>query len=72
MPGALGGEGWPELTVVGDQNMLGRAVENLLGNAIFYSGDGGRIEVKLSVMSGSVARISVSDNGPGGPEDALF
>ena len=66
----VGGEGWPELTVVGDENMLRSAVENLLRNAIFYSGDGGRIEVKLT-LTGGVARISVSDNGPGVPEDAL-
>jgi two-component system sensor histidine kinase CpxA len=60
----------PELTMVGEENMLRSAFENVLRNAIFYSGDRGRVKVSVAV-EGGVARISVRDNGPGAPETAL-
>jgi two-component system sensor histidine kinase CpxA len=63
-------ENTPELTISGEENMLRSAFENLLRNAIFYSGESGRVEVSVAVANG-VATISVSDNGPGVPEDAL-
>jgi len=63
-------ENGPELTMVGEENMLRSAFENVLRNAIFYSGDQGRVQVSVSVQSG-IARISVRDNGPGAPEAAL-
>jgi two-component system sensor histidine kinase CpxA len=63
-------ENCPELTIVGEENMLRSAFENVLRNAIFYSGDKGRVELSVTVEN-SVAKISVRDNGPGAPEDAL-
>jgi two-component system sensor histidine kinase CpxA len=66
----VGGEGWPQLTVMGDENMLRSAFENVLRNAIFYSGDGGRIAVNVG-LAGGMARITVGDNGPGVPEESL-
>jgi two-component system sensor histidine kinase CpxA len=60
----------PDLTVSGEENMLRSAFENLLRNAIFYSGERGRVEVSVARSNG-VATISVRDNGPGVPEDAL-
>jgi two-component system sensor histidine kinase CpxA len=60
----------PDLTVSGEENMLRSAFENLLRNAIFYSGESGRVEVSVAHASG-LATISVRDNGPGVPEDAL-
>jgi signal transduction histidine kinase len=63
-------EGWPEVKMNGQENMLRSAVENVLRNAIFYSGDNGRVELAVSVENG-VARIAVRDNGPGVPEEAL-
>jgi signal transduction histidine kinase len=61
---------WPETTVTGDESMLRSAVENVLRNAIFYSGPEGRIAVSAAVREGT-AKISVRDNGPGVPEEAL-
>jgi two-component system sensor histidine kinase CpxA len=63
-------ENWPELTVTGEENMLRSTFENVLRNAIFYSGDNGRVELSVSLIHGRV-RISVRDNGPGVPEAAL-
>jgi two-component system sensor histidine kinase CpxA len=60
----------PEVTVMGEENMLRSAIENVLRNAIFYSGADGRVEVSIAKENG-VARIAVRDNGPGVPESAL-
>jgi two-component system sensor histidine kinase CpxA len=64
----------PEVTVMGEENLLRSAIENVLRNAIFYSGvqSGveGRVELALQVEQG-MARVSVRDNGPGVPEAAL-
>jgi signal transduction histidine kinase len=59
-----------EVKVNGDVGWLRSAVENVVRNAIFYSGKNGKIEVKLNKTSDS-AIISVRDNGPGVPESAL-
>lgn len=61
---------WPEVTLIGEENMLRSAIENVLRNAIFYSGVSGRVELSVALESGS-ARIYVRDNGPGVPETAL-
>lgn len=58
------------IKVNGDAGLLRSAVENIVRNAIFYSGEGGQIEVKLEKSDGT-AVISVRDNGPGVPENAL-
>jgi two-component system sensor histidine kinase CpxA len=60
----------PDPHVVGDANMLRSTVENLLRNAIFYAGEKGTVTVTLAA-TGVTATISVQDNGPGVPEDAL-
>jgi two-component system sensor histidine kinase CpxA len=54
----------------GEENMLRSAVENVLRNAIFYSGANGRVELSVKVHN-AVATISVRDNGPGVPASAL-
>jgi two-component system sensor histidine kinase CpxA len=59
-----------DVQVDGDAGMLRSAVENMVRNAIFYSGHGGRVEVRLS-QEGGAALIAVRDNGPGVPENAL-
>ena len=76
--GVVYDENWPEVMVVGDENMLRSAFENVLRNAIFYSGiDGagdanaeGSVELSV-VLADAVARIAVRDNGPGVPQAAL-
>jgi signal transduction histidine kinase len=54
----------------GDPGLLRSALENIVRNAIFYSGEGGQIRVDLQRENGRVV-LSVRDNGPGVPEDAL-
>ena len=54
----------------GDADLLRSAVENVVRNAIFYSGAGGQIEVRLRRENGT-AMLTVRDNGPGVPEDAI-
>ena len=61
---------WPEITLIGEENMLRSAFENVLRNAIFYSGVDGRVGLGVALEDG-LAKISVRDNGPGVPEAAL-
>jgi signal transduction histidine kinase len=54
--------------VTGDPRRLGRAVGHLLDNAIAATPKGGRILIELTrqqAKGGDVARIVISDNGPG-------
>jgi len=43
-------------------------LRNLVDNALRYSGDGARIEVRLA-RTGSGCTLSVADNGPGVPPE---
>ena len=65
-------EGFPE--VICDQDKLEQILDNLLGNAIKYSPDGG--EVKLALFDeGEFVRFDISDHGLGVPErhrDRIF
>ncbi len=63
-------EGSGDVKVNGDAALLRSAIENVVRNAIFYSGQEGRIEVRLD-KSGDSAVVTVRDNGPGVPENAL-
>lgn len=56
------------VTVRGDRARLGQVLANLLGNAVKYTPEGGRISVNVDSADG-VARISVGDSGPGIPPD---
>ena len=59
-----------EVKMNGDASLLRSAFENVVRNAVFYSGQGGKIAVSLEKTDGA-AVISVRDNGPGVPENAL-
>jgi len=56
--------------VMGDADLLARALVNLVDNAIKYTGPGDRIEVRAREVSGGVA-LEVADTGPGIPEHDL-
>ncbi len=60
----------PGVRVNGDPGMLRSAIENVVRNAIFYSGQGGEIEVRLAAGDTSTS-VTVRDNGPGVPEEKL-
>jgi len=54
----------------GDYELLRRAVENIVRNAIYYTTAESMVTVTLESTAGA-ARISVRDRGPGVPDDAL-
>jgi signal transduction histidine kinase len=58
------------LTVKGDPELLRRAAENVIRNALRYSPPQSSVDVKLT-PKGALARIQVRDYGPGVPEEAL-
>lgn len=58
------------LQLLGDRELLRRAVENVVRNAIRYAPEGSDIEVNLTCKN-ACAIISVRDFGPGVPEESL-
>lgn len=70
----LGFEHEADVDVLGQPDLLGEMIGNLIDNAIRYSGDRAVITVRVS-RDGEHARLDVIDNGPGIPEaerDAVF
>jgi len=57
-------------TVQGDSELLRRAVENVVRNAIRYSPQEGAVEISVARGDGE-ARIDIRDQGPGVPEESL-
>src|ERR1022692_214015 len=62
--------GGEAVTIAGDPELLRRAVENVLRNAIRYEPRDSSVEVNLR-HGGSAAVVEIRDHGPGVPEDAL-
>jgi two-component system, OmpR family, sensor histidine kinase CpxA len=63
-----------ELEIVGRRELIYRAVENVVRNAIRFTDEGTAVEIRTaSVQEGSrtVASIQVSDHGPGIPEKEI-
>lgn len=58
------------LTVLADPSLLGRALGNLVRNAAIHAGPTARLEIEANASADSVS-ISVTDNGPGVPENEL-
>jgi two-component system sensor histidine kinase CpxA len=54
----------------GDRELLRRAIENVLQNAIRYTPVGATVDVTLGVTQ-DMARLTIRDFGPGVPDDAL-
>jgi signal transduction histidine kinase len=59
------------VVVAGDRALLGRAIANLLRNAVFYSGPGAAIEIRCELAPAGRVRVTILDHGPGVPEPAL-
>jgi PAS domain S-box-containing protein len=57
-----------DLTVTADRERLGLVIDHLLENALKFGGRGGKITVRIARTDGH-ASLSVSDQGPGIPED---
>ena len=60
--------------VLGSPELLGRAVENVIRNAIAYTAEGTAVEIRLfeeNRLGSSFAVLQVRDHGPGVPEAAL-
>jgi two-component system, OmpR family, sensor kinase len=56
--------------VFGSASLLERALDNLIGNAIKFSAEGGEVEVLVRVADGYTG-VSIRDRGPGVPEAEL-
>jgi len=60
------------IQVTGDPGLLRSAIENVVRNAIFYSGEGGKVEVTVTAPDNRrSASVVVRDNGPGVPQDKM-
>jgi signal transduction histidine kinase len=58
------------VSILGNAELLRRAFENIVKNAIRYTPEGFSVDVNLSVQSGKV-RVEIRDYGPGVPEEHL-
>ena len=56
--------------ILGDPELVRRAIENVIRNAVRYSPDGSNIDVRV-FRSGDCARVTVRDYGPGVPDHVL-
>lgn len=59
-----------ELEAFAEPDLLARALANLVRNALRYAGDAGPIIISAELVEQEII-VSVSDSGPGVPEDAL-
>jgi len=60
----------PDISVKAEPDLLCRALSNLLRNAVKYAGDAGPVEAEAERVGADVI-LSISDLGPGVPEEAL-
>lgn len=59
-----------DCTVRGNRELLRRALENVLRNAVRFTAEGTSVEVELT-RDGERAQVRVRDHGPGVPSEAL-
>ena len=60
--------------ILGNRQLLHRAIENVVRNAIQYTDEGSEVEITLAVaqeQENPVAVLDVNDRGPGIPEDQV-
>lgn len=60
----------PDIIIYGSGALLERAMDNLLSNAITYSPEGGRVDVRLSASRDAVT-LRIFNSGIALPEDAI-
>jgi two-component system sensor histidine kinase CpxA len=60
----------PEAQALAEPELLGRALANLLRNALRYAGTGGPVTIGAQ-RDGNQIALAVVDRGPGVPEEAL-
>ena len=60
----------PQLTLTGQPELVSRAIENILRNAMRYTATEGRVHLHVEVLKDTV-RIRIKDEGPGVPEASL-
>lgn len=60
----------PDLWVEGDPDLLDRALQNVVRNAVEHTGDDGRITLACT-REGGIVRIEIADDGPGIREEDL-
>ena len=60
----------PNLAALANPGLLTRALGNVIRNSLRYAGPAARLEIHAAPAPGGV-RLSLSDNGPGVPPDAL-
>jgi signal transduction histidine kinase len=74
VPGRRRGRGTrlrPDLPPIrADIGLLERALDNLIGNALQYTGPGGKVTVEVRQIREGIG-LAVSDSGPGIPGDDL-
>ncbi len=61
----------PNVRVVADPDRLQQVLLNVLGNAVKFTPQGGRITISCEAAGDDVARIRVTDTGPGIPSEHL-
>lgn len=60
----------PGVMVMADRALVSQAIANLLDNAIKYTPHGGAVTLRTRLRRDGRAEVSVTDTGPGIPEDA--
>ena len=58
-------------TIVGNRELLRRALENIVRNGVRYTAEGTAVELNLGRTGNGQALLRVRDHGPGVPESAL-
>lgn len=56
---------------IGSEQLLRRAIENVVRNALQYTAEQSEVEVRLDCADDSAVLITVRDHGPGVPEQSL-
>jgi two-component system sensor histidine kinase CpxA len=63
-----------QCVILGNRQLLHRAIENVIRNAIQYTDEGSEVEITLAVaqeQEDPMAVLDVNDRGPGIPEDQV-